>query len=567
MRAVLRRVAQVLCLVSAAACMTAFVRNFYHNVPQWSDGLWLLSLLSWLAAVVLQPSPERAPRILRVADFWPMALLLPVFAACWLPFYDNWRWAYTGDSFGIYGSGWWFGSKGPQQSLLSVHGIDNYYTYLWECSYNWLMYCFSPTLYWHRVGQLVMACLALTAIYAFYCATLGRLWALFIVLGTATNYVWIWISYISYLRTDSFVFYYLTLIWGLLLWRVPGNLTLWALCGLTGGLSLFYTPVTWGAVAAVALVCGLRALSRKQLIGPIVYAVSFLLAATPILTELPWMMQMLRLQSVPEGAPLAAPDLRYLWSIFRAIILSPFDSTIYILGVQGAFHRWPLGHLYLGGLALALTGVVPGIRRRLRVPVVASVLLALYLSDATLFSVTNKGYGAPSHKRFYNLIPIQVLFALLPLYVAAAWCATRPRLRALCVLLAVASLATSAVLGLQLIVTPRPSQYGYNIFDGVIELRQRFADRDKVLFTDRRAQDLAPGGAFDEVYDVRHRLTVATEVGAPLLDDLCGQRTLFCYELNAVVEPLAAPLIERDPRWQPVQLLNAREMRCYDCIR
>lgn len=563
-RTVMRRLAQGLCVAGAAACMVLFLRHFNHTVAQRSDALWLLSLLLWLTAVLLQPSAPRPARLLRLADFWPMAIILPLFAACWLPFHNNWRWAYTGDSYGIFGSGWWFGSKGPQQSLLSVHGIDNFYTYLWECSYNWPMYCFGPTLYWHRVGQLVMACLALTAIYAFYCATLGRLWAVFIVLATATNYVWIWISYISYLRTDSFVFYYLTLIWGLLLWRTPRNLPVWALCGLTGGLSLFYTPVTWGAVGAVALVCGLRALAHRGITGPVIYAVSFLLAATPMLTELPWMMQMLRMQSVPEGAPVAPPDFGYLWGTFSAIVLSPLQSTIYILGVNGAFHRWPLGHLYVFGCVLALVGAVPGLGRRLRIPLVASVLLALYLWDAALFSVTNKGYGAPSHKRFYNLIPLQILFALLPFYVAYAWCATRPRLRAVVAMLVIVSIATSSALGMLLIIEPRPNQYGYNVFDGVIELRQRFADRDKVLFTDRHAQDLAPGGTFDEVYGVRHRLTLTAEADQHLLNETCDRRALFCYEINAV-ESKAAPLVDQDARWQRVRMLNARELRCYDC--
>jgi hypothetical protein len=518
----------------------------------------------WATAVFLQPASVRAERILRLADLWPLAVILPLFAACWLPFYNNWRWAYTGDSYGIFGSGWWLGAKGLQQSLLSVHGIDNFYTYLWEVSYNWPMYFWGPTLFWHRVGQLIMACLALSAIYAFFCATLGRLWATAIVLATATNYVWIWISYISYLRTDSFVFYYLTLIWGLLLWRSPRNLVVWMLCGLTGGLSLFYTPVTWGAVGAVALVCGLKALAQKSIAGPIVYAVSFLLVATPILTELPWMVEMLRLQSIASDAGSAWPDPSYLWGTFRAIVWSPVDSPIYILGVHGAFHRWPLGHLYVIGCVVALLAALPDVRRRLRVPGIASVLLALYLWDALLFSLTNKGYGSPSHKRFYNLIPLQVLFALLPFYVAYTWSSARPRLRALVVVLLVGSIATSSALGLHRIIDPRPHQYGYNIFDGLIELHQRFAERDVVLFTDRNAETLAPGGSFDEVYGVAQRLTLQPAADQHTLDHACQARALFCYEVGAV-EAQAAPLLEHDPRWQRFPLLNGKEIRCYDC--
>jgi hypothetical protein len=559
-----RRLVQAACLVGAGVCVALFLRAFNYAVPQRSDALWLLALILWLMAVWLQPARSRAARILRLVDFGPLAVMLPLFVACWLPFHDNWRWAYTGDSFGIFGSGWTLGTRGLQQSLLSVHGIDNFYTYLWECSYNWPMALFGPTLFWHRVGQLIMACLALTAIYAFFCATLGRWWAVAIVSATATNYVWIWISYISYLRTDSFVFYYTTLLCGLLLWRTPRHLLLWACCGVIGGLALFYTPVTWGAVAAVAVVCGLKALRRQAVAGPLVYAISFLLVTIPILLELPWMAEMLRTQSLAPDAPSPWHNPRYVWETLKTIVISPLDSPIYILGVSGAFYRPPLGHLYAAGCVLALVGALPRLGRWLRIPPVAPLLLALYLCDAVLFSLTNKGYGSPSHKRFYNLIPLQIVFALLPFYVAHAWVGTRTRLRALIVVLCAGSIVTSSALGIRLIIAPRPHQYGYNVFDGVIELHQRFPDRHVVLFTDRHAEALAPGGPFDAVYGVAQRLKLKPDVDRQTLDETCRAGALFCYEIKTV-ESTGAPLIAQDARWQPFPLLNGKELRCYDC--
>jgi hypothetical protein len=562
-----RRGAQIVCVTVAALAAVTFLIYFDQSRAQiWVDSLWLLALVLWTRAVFLQPSTARPTAVLRVADLWPLAVVVPLFALCWLPFHDNWRWAYTGDSFGIYGAGTWLGVKGARVSLLSVHGVDDFYTYLWEVSYNWPMYFFGPSLFWHRVGQLIMACLALTAIYAFFCIILGRLWATAIVLATATNYVWIWISYISYQRTDSFVFYYLTLIWGVLLWRTPEHHAIWALAGLTGGLSLFYTPVTWGAVAAVAIVFGMRALARGALAGPLVYAVSFLLATIPILTELPWMMEMLRTQSFARGAEQQSllPTPSYLWSTFRTIVLSAYDSPIYILGVCGAFLRWPLGHLYLAGAAIAALGAVPALRRRLRLPVAAPLLLALFLCDALLFSLTNKGYWAPSHKRFYNLIPLQVFFALLPLWVAHAWSAARPRLRALVVVLLAAAITTSAANGMRIIIDPRPLMYGYNIFDGLIEIHQRFPQRDVVLFSTRPHEALARGESFDRVYGVAERLSLLPEVSAQTLDQACRSRALFCYEVN-VVQDQATALLEPDSRWVPFPLLNANEIKCYDC--
>lgn len=560
--------AQVVCVVGAALAMGLFVRYFDFQVAQARiDGLWLVSLLLWLSAVFLQQPPERLPPVLRVRDLWPLGVLFPVFAACWLPFYDNWRWAYTGDSFGIFASGYWFGLKGPQQSLLSVHGIDNYYTYLWEVSYNWPMYLFGPTLFWHRVGQLIMACLALTAIYAYFSVVLGRLWATAIVVATATDYVWLWISYISYLRTDSFVFYYLTLLWGLLLWRNPRHLGLWAVCGLTGGLALFYTPVTWGAVLAVAVVCGVRAVLRGAFAGPLIYLFSFLLTATPILTELPWMIGMLRSQSVPQGVGpgMVLTEPGYFWRIFRTILLSAFDSPIHILGVNGGFLRWPLGHLYFVGVALAALAAVPPVRRRLRLPAVAPVLLLLFVWDAVLFTLTNKGYGVPSHKRFYNLIPLQVFFALLPFYAVYVWGASSRWLRGLSMTLLTASIVVSAVIGLRVIADPPPIMYGYNIFDGLIEIHQRFGDRDLVLLSRRQAEpDLCRDCLFDKIYGIAQRLSVIAEADRQTLDDACRRRALFCFE-HTVDQDQARQLLKDDGRWTPFPLLNGTEIKCYDC--
>jgi len=340
----------------------------------------------------------------------------------------------------------------------------------------------------------------------------------------------------------------------------------WALCGLTGGLSLFYTPVTWGAVAAVAIVFGLRAVVRRSFGGPVVYAISFLLAASPILTDLPWMVGMLRTQSFAPGADPRSPwpEPSYVWLMARTILLSAYDSPIYILGVNGAFLRWPLGHLYFVGGALAALGSVSSLRRRLRLPPAAPLLLILFLWDVLLFSLTNKGYPTPSHKRFYNLIPLQIFFALLPLYVAHAWCAKRPRLGAFVIVLLAGSIATSAALGLRLIRNPRPIMYGQNIFDGLIEMHQRFPDRDVVLFTTRQDESLYRGRSMDEVYGMAERLSLAAEANEQTLEETCWSGALFCYDL-APVQDQAEPLLKQDGRWLPFPLLNTDEIRCYDC--
>lgn len=545
-----------------------FLRSFEWNVAQWTDAYWPAAIALWATAVMVWPPRTRATSPWQARDFAPLAALLMVFAAVWLPFYDNWRWAFTGDSFGIFTSGYWFGKNGPIDSVLSVRGIDNFYTRLWELAYNWLMYVVEPTLFWHRVGQLVMACLGLSAMYTFYCLVLGRWWAAAIAAAMATNYVFVWISYISYQRTDSFVFYFLTLTCGLLLWRTPERLGVWLVAGLVGGLSLLFTPIVWGAVAWVALIFGTIALVQRRFAGVAVYTVSFLLAATPMLLEIPWMLEMLERQALARGGDdtLLWPTSAYLWSTFSTIVWSAYDSPIYNLGVAGAFLRYPLGHLYLAGLAFAVLAIVPALRRALRIPVAAPLLLGLLLADALLFALTNKGYGLPSHKRFYNLVALQVFFAILPLYLLSLWAGIRDRLR-LIPIATLAAIGSAAAVGFALIENPKPHTYGHNVFDGLIEMRQRFADRDLVLFTNRPLEEpLAPDSLFQISYGIADRLTLVKTADAIALASYCARGALFCYEANHVAEAAEA-LLAAAPEWQPIEVINSFELRCAECRR
>lgn len=551
----------------AALSLLGFLRQFDWQEAQYGDALWFLAIGAWVTSVCLWPQPGRSVWPWRAGDAAPIGAFLLVFVCAWLPFYDNWRWAFTGDSFGIFSVGYWFGKNGPPDSLLSVRGIDNFYTRLWELAYNWLQWVVAPTLFWHRVSQLVMACLALASIFGFYTLVLGRWWAMAVVLATATNYLFVWISYISYQRTDSFVFYYTTLTAGLLLWRYPERLGPWLVAGLAGGLSLLFTPVVWGAVAWVALINGCVALWHRRLAGIVVYSVSFLLGALPMLLELPWMVQMLTEQSVARGADTARvlPSIEYLWTTARIILVSAYDSPIHQLGAMGAFLRYPLGHLYCAGIAVAVVGFVGPVRRGLRIPAAAPALLLLLCADAALFALTNKNYGLPSHKRFYNLIPLQIFFALLPLYLVGTWLGVRDRLR-LIPLATAAAIASAAVIGFQLIRDPEPHVYGHNTFDGLIEIRQRMPDVDVLLFTKRPiAEHLAKDSLFHQAYGIGERITLVEQMSRDALPALCKRNLLLCHEVISVADEGNA-LFTDQPDWQEIDLLNTFEMRCHSCV-
>lgn len=565
-----RWVVRALLLAAAAGGVLGFLQRFDHGVNQLDViGLWLMPLGAWVWFVsTLGTAPMFGLRW-RPADYWPLAVLLPLFACCWLPFYDNWRWAYTGDSFGVYGVGYWFAQKGLRQSLLSVHGIDNAFTILWESTYHLPMYLFGPSLFWQRVGQLSMACAALAAIYAYFRMVVGRLWAAAIVMVTASNYVWLWVTYVSYLKIDSNVFYFVMLGWTTLVWRHPERYGLWMLAGYTAGLSLFYTPSAWAGIMCMGLFLAAYGLWQRRPGVVAVSGVSAVLVAVPILIEVPWMLEMVRIQALPMTAERASffPGWEYVWRIFQEIVLSPYFSVIDKLGVSGAFFRPPLTHTYLAGLALSFLALLPPLRRRLRLPEAVPALLLLFLLDALFLALTNKGYGNVSHKRSYNLIPLQVFFAVLPFCAVHAWRGSGRLWRPAVVSLFAVSYLSYALLNLQAIMYPHKAMYGGNLFDGLIELRQRYPRQEVVLFTTRDlSEPFGEDSLFQYAYGILDNLTITRRFTEEEVDRVCRRQGLLCYEPNFDRDRFDPLLERREGILAEFEVLNSHELRCFACI-
>ena len=479
--------------------LVAFAHWFDPERAQWLiDGLWVLAIGLWVAEVQSISANSLLPRRIQSGDVWPIVGLLVVFAAAWLPFCTNWRWAYTGDSGGWFAAAVNAAEDGLAYNLLSVEGgVDGHFTYLHSLASNGLLFVFEPSFLWHRIGKFIVSCLSLVAIYTYFTVAFGRRRAIPIVLCTAVNHVWLWFSYVSYGHIDSYIFYFLTLTLATLIWRQPDHLRLWMLCGLVGGASLFFTQTAWSAVAAVGLVLMPYALVTRRFTAALVYALSFLLLAIPVLLQLPTFLEM------QASLSRSVYDWNYLLSIFTAILTLPFVSEYHDVGINGAFLRWPLGYLYVVGMVLAALAVVPAVRRALRLPVTVPVLVALLLWDATLMTLTNHGYEKPSSKRAYSLIPLQIFFALLPFMIAHARSAQlRWRRHAVGALL-VATVGIYAAANLRLISSPDPWVYGFNAYDGLIELRQRFPERRVVFFSSREEMPelvLGPRSLWNRAY-------------------------------------------------------------------
>jgi hypothetical protein len=331
-------------LLAAAVCLGVFLWFFDDKRPQLLvDGLWVLAILLWGSEVWSRSARARLRLRPRSGDVWSIAAILATFIVAWLPFYDNWRWAYTGDSFGVFEYGYRLGRSGLTQNLLSVHGEEDSFTYLWGVAYGLPVLLFDPTFFWHRCGQLMMSCLSLAAIYIYFAVVLGRYWSAAIVISTAINYVWLWFSYVSYGKIDSFIFEFLTLAFATLIWRQPDWLIGWMLCGLIGGLSVFFTPTAWSAVAFVGLLLGAFALATRRVGAGVVYAVSFVLVALPVIIKLPWLLTMTANQTHQTM------EWDYLRLTFSQVLLLPYHTNTYNIGIQGAWVRWPLGPLYVVG--------------------------------------------------------------------------------------------------------------------------------------------------------------------------------------------------------------------------
>jgi len=529
------------------------------------DGLWVAALALWAVTIVSAFPP---PRFSSPGELpWrPLAAFLALFACAWLPFYDNWRWAYTGDSFSFWNWSYNLYDLGLRFNALGWAGsIDDIQTNLYHLAYNWWVFPFGPTMFAHRFGSFVMAAFGVGAIYTYFSLGLrSAAWALAIIFLTVTNYMWIWISYVSYERVDSFIFYYVALSCALLAWRSPERIGPWLLGGINTGLALFFTQVSWPGVVASGVVLSLVTLRTRRWQPFVIFIVSFLIAALPVLHEFRWWMRMLQYNAGPSHQTWHF-TFSYFANIAQQMFWLPYTSSILRQGGNGAFLRWPFGSLYLAGCGLAALGLVGPVRRRLHIPGFATPLLLLLAWDIILQSLTTPGYGSPSHKRAYNLVPLEVFFAVLPFIVVSAW--PSRVLRHGVVALFIAAVGAYAAENFQLLMFPTPGTYGENIYDGFIELRQRFPERAVVFLRsgDAVRELLAPGSRFDLAYHIADHLTVTPVFEESVVVRACGTGDVICYEPNAdgvQAEPLLKSFADR---LQPFPLLNSIQLACYEC--
>jgi hypothetical protein len=219
------------------------------------------------------------------------------------------------------------------------------------------------------------------------------------------------------------------------------------------------------------------------------------------------------------------------------------------------------------GIAFAVLAIVPPLRRLLRVPGVAPALLVLLVWDAGLLALTNKGYGNVSHKRSYNLIPLQMFFAILPFYLLYAWGKAWRWWRLAVVGGTAVVLVTYGAMNLRAIQNPHNGMYGVNLFDGLIQLRQTHPEQKLFVFSSRDLREpLAMDGLFQFAYGLMDNVTMTPVFTAEEFERGCALNALLCYEPNFDMERFDALVKTFGERLTKFEVVNSQELRCYRCL-
>ena len=562
-----RRVLAVLVPLAAAL---VFVGSFDYAVNVWWVNLvWLTGVLC--AVFAHAPAPRGAAWPWR--RFVPLLPLLVAVSAFWLPCYDNWRWVGGGDSFG------WFliperaASNGPALSVLSVAGGPfEFFTHTSVLVDNALMFVFAPTFFWHRASKLLLTLFALTSMYAYFATVWRPRWALALCIAAATNFLLIWMSFLSFNHIDSFVFGFLTLLLTALIFRDPARRWCWGAAGACGGVSLLFTGTAWSDVVACGFALLVFGLARRCWDGLSAYFVAAGVAVLPVVVQLSAWIERQMAQSA-LGPELELGFWEQRWRVARITLALPFGANIDVLDHNGSFFFWPVGPLYAIGLALAVLSLLPWARRVLDLPRAAAGLLALYLWSVFLQAMTTS-YGWPSWKRSFYLIPLQIFFALLPLSALTALLRRWRAVHAVAIALVFVAVAAYGAANLHFLVHPRPRNWG-NEMDAFVQVHQRFAQRPVTIFApgaEERPYLEDPSSDWNRAYRISNvfrpqaPLELVDTLDPAWVDGMCPSERVLCYEVSpanresfAAVTRAAAEKLRRVPIYWNAHLI------CYEC--
>lgn len=511
-------------LVACATVLGYFAAYFKESLWQPTvDLAWLVAVLCWLVAL-WDSAPSSAPRVRH--PYWFYLLYIAILT----PFATDWRWAMTGDSLGWAFGGINLAEHGPMKSLLSLRGIGQF-GYGQLALHNVFAVLIKPTLFWHRVGQIMVGVAALAAIVAAYGRLVAPSFGLLVGACALSTSIMIVHTLCSYPLLDAIAVGNAVLAAGIWVRQDPNSRKAWLVLGIFTGLLLHLTPNCWAMGLCVWGWLGPQALYRRWPRSNLVAAIG-----CALIVGLPVLIQFTLGQGDALFSQIEKPDytvekiLRFFWEALTI----PFSSKNEVAGAFGpqlpAYFRW----LFVPGILLTplIARYFPGAR----------VIAAFFVIHAALLAVTQGTYPSVSVKRALVLIPMATYFVFLPF---------QRYLRALPVVLVV--VAVWASFGVRnLLYDIRPGRTGYTLFDGVVEVNQRFSDAPVCVFipTDARGPLLGPGSDLDRLYGLFPHLRPVSNVNDPL----CREYLCYCPQANKL--DLAAL------GYTEIPLLNSVELRC-----
>jgi hypothetical protein len=543
-------------IILSLALLVCFVITFDPNANSWLVTFaWLVALLIWAAGIWRFDCPAKDRHFDR-RHLWVLVPFVVAFAALWLPLYDNWRSSIISDSLAWFTLPYQAAKQGLPKSILSVDGVADLFTYTELIVVNFLMFAVAPTFFWHRMGNLLISLTSLTAIYTFFSLILDFPWALAIAIATAATWHFQVMSHASWHHIDSFICAYLALSAFTLIVRDPERRRHWLALGIVAGLSLFFTPMAWAEVATCGLAIGAWALYRRKFAALAVCGVSFLIAGLPVL------MQVHQFAGSAGDHARIAWDWAYWHRLFKLFLWLPAGRELSAIRYGGSVASWPCGHFYFAGLGIAVLCLVPWVRRRLRLPVAVPCLLGLFLLDISFMTATNNLLGVPSAGRFYHLIPLQAFFALLPFYTLGLVVRASPFAYRTVTVITFLAVAAYVVVSATLVIVP--TRYGGNVFDGMVQVHQRFPDRTVLVLAEEpgiEAEVEDPNAVINMVYKVSE--TVKVTRTAPhdwSADILCyydhGENDREQFKRATLMHPL-----------RRIDLFDNFELQCFDTER
>jgi len=522
------------------AAFAYFLRYFEEPRFQPSvDLAWAVAAISWAFAFWQSDQPS-LPRLQH--PWWAYAL----YVAILVPFATNWRWVMSGDNLGWPFGGLWIAQHGPSRSVLSANGADNF-GYLQMTLHDIFMIVISPTIFWHRVGKIMIGLAAFAAIFTVFARLVSKPFGLLVAAGAASCSVWIVYTYASVPFMDGIASGYALLAIGLWVRRDPWSRRAWLTLGLLSGFMLFLTPNGWFLALCVWGWLGPQVLFRRWPIGHVALAVvTALIVGTPMLIQ--WAHggggQLFSLVENP------AWTLEKVFRFLREAAFIPFSSSVDNSGAFGPQLPWGFRWLFVIGILLT-----PLFARRFPA---ARFVLCLFIVNVVILAFAQGPYAGVSVKRALILIPMATYFVFLPFH---------HFLRSYLIVLPI--IAVWAAFGAYDIVAHiKPGRTGYTLLDGVVEAHQRFSDVETVcvlLRKDGRAPAFAPGSELDRLYHLTPRLRQVTDVADPACRDV------LCYCPQAI-DPNDTAATEEDRQsrrldltalgYTEVPLLNSVELRC-----